>query len=407
MKFSISKKDKIIRGSIHLSGSKSISNRVLIIEALCGKNFEKENLATANDTLLMHQLLHSDEKIIDAHDAGTTYRFLTAFLSVQNGEKILTGTDRMKQRPIGDLVNALRELGASIDYGEQDGFPPLKIAGKKLSGGKIKVKANVSSQFVSALLLIAPTLQNGLQIELSGPVVSEPYIAMTLKLMNYFGIDFSKSGNTISVPHQNYSAKNIFIESDWSAASYFYEMVSLSNEASLELNGLMQNSFQGDSKIAEMMTELGVETSFQPKKILLTKNNQQKTSPLHFNLNDQPDLAPALFCACAGNSRKAIFSGIGHLKYKESNREEALQTELSKCGITFTKKNDGLILEGSFRGTTIPFQTYKDHRMAMAFAPLAFVNGELIIDDPHVVKKSYPEYWNDLEKLGFQILEIS
>lgn len=413
MIYRIRKKNRSITGKLFLSGSKSISNRVLIIEALSGSSFEKKNLADANDTLLLQQLLSSQEKSFNAQDAGTTFRFLTAYLAFKEGEWALTGNERMQERPIGDLVKALRELGAEISYLGKENFPPLKITGGKLRGDFVHVNANVSSQFVSSLLMIAPQLPHGLTIGLTGNVVSEPYIEMTLSLMKYFGVNHSRSGNSIHVPPQPYQPKNIFIESDWSSASYLYEMSAFAGEVDLELNGLTKESFQGDSMIAEFMKSFGVETEFEPEgsreKIHLRKTSPHiypaklQNSRTHFHLNKFPDLAPSLFATAAGLSQKISFSGLDHLAYKESNREEALRNELAKCGITITNAGGNIFVEGNFSATNPRFATYNDHRMAMSFAPLAMLCDQVEIEDPLVVNKSYPGFWEDLKTLGFEI----
>jgi len=407
MIYRIRKSDKNISGSVTLSGSKSISNRVLIIEALSGSHFQKRNLADARDTLLLQQLLQSNQATLDAQDAGTTFRFLTAYLSLKAGAWTLTGNERMQQRPIGGLVNALRRLGAEISYLNKENFPPLKITGGKLNGSHVKISAGISSQFVSALLMIAPMLKNGLTIELEGKIVSEPYISMTLSLMKEFGVKHEYRENMIHVPSQSYRPKDIFIESDWSAASYYYEMAAFAKEINLELNGLLENSFQGDAVMASLMNSLGVATSFAKEKIILTQSSSSLLSPLRFSLSDYPDLAPALFVTAAGLSKEITFSGLEHLAYKESHREEALRKELAKVGVDVSNKNGIITVKGNFQSTDLPFSTYHDHRMAMALAPLALIGEEVLIEDPMVVNKSYPKYWDDLQSLGFEIEEAT
>lgn len=401
MMYKVSKQDRKIKGSIHLSGSKSISNRVLIIEALMQQSIRKSNISDSNDTKVMTALLASNGSTLDAHDAGTVFRFMTAFLALKEGVWILTGSERMKHRPIGDLVDPLRELGAQIEYLGMQNFPPLKITGRKIKGGSIKVLSGISSQFASALLMIAPCMQNGLTIELSGEIVSEPYIDMTLSLMQYFGVPHMRNGNVIRVDPQQYQPKDIFVESDWSAASYYYEMAAFSDETEITLSGLLQHSFQGDAKIATFMENFGIKTTYAIKEIKLTKTTA--SGNFDFHLNDQPDLAPAMLVTCAGLSQSARFTGLHHLQYKESDRAIALQNELSKCGINILKTGEVIKVEGRFIPGQIIFSTYLDHRMAMSFAPLAILCGEIYIDDPMVVKKSYPAYWGDLQSLGFKI----
>jgi len=402
MIYRIRKRNKNISGSIILSGSKSISNRVLIIEALCESPITKRNLANARDTALLQELLQFPAEEYDAQDAGTTFRFLTAYLALKEGEWTLTGNDRMQQRPIGGLVNALKSLGAEISYLNKENFPPLKITGGKLKGDHVKISAGISSQFVSALLLIAPMMKNGLTIELVGKVVSEPYIAMTLALMNYFGVSHEQRDHSIIIPPQPYQPKDIFIESDWSAASYYYEMIAFAEEARLELKGLLENSFQGDAVIASLMESLGVKTEFEEEKIILTRSSSTQ-SATHFQLTDYPDLAPAMFVTAAGLSKTISFSGLEHLSYKEIHREEALLTELARCRTSVKNENGIITVSGDFRANRPQFSTYHDHRMAMSFAPLSMLSDEVLIEDPEVVNKSYPKFWDDLKSIGFEI----
>jgi len=407
MIYRVQKPDKNISGSVTLSGSKSISNRVLIIEALSNSTIEKRNLAEAHDTKLLHQLLHSNQTVLDAEDAGTAFRFLTGYLAFKEGEWALTGNERMQQRPIGGLVNALRNLGAEISYLKKENFPPLKISGGKLTGDQVLVSAGISSQFVSALLMIAPLMKNGLTIELEGKIVSEPYISMTLSLMNYFGVKHEHHENKIHVPAQSYQPKNIFIESDWSAASYYYEMAALADEVDIELKGLLQNSFQGDAVLSSLMKSFGIITQFQSEALTISKMKTNVVPQNHFDLSSYPDLAPALFVTAGGLSKQTSFSGLEHLAYKESHRENALRTELGKCGIEVTNEGGVISVSGKFAAHKPRFKTYNDHRMAMALAPLALICDEVLIEDPLVVNKSYPNYWNDLKMLGFKIEEIN
>lgn len=401
MVYKVSKQNKSIKGRIHLGGSKSISNRVLIMEALMGTEIEKRNLSDSNDTQVLAQLLKSSSATFDAHDAGTTFRFMTAYLSLKEGSWILTGSDRMKQRPIGDLVDPLRELGAQIEYLGKENFPPLKITGGKMKGGRVQVHSGVSSQFASALLMLAPCMKDGITLDLTGNVVSEPYIEMTLSLMDYFDVHHERKENSIHIPCQQYRPQNIFIESDWSAASYYYEMAAFADELDLTLSGLLENSFQGDSVIARLMENFGIETSYQNESVHLQKRVNGNDS--QFDLKDQPDLAPAMFVVCAGLSRAASFTGLSHLQYKESDREEVLRKELSKCGISVVRDGECIKISGRFIPGEHTFSTYLDHRMAMAFAPLAMLCDYIMIEDPMVVKKSYPGYWEDIADLGFMV----
>lgn len=404
MIYQVSKADKKISGRIRLSGSKSISNRVLIMEALMGKTVQKQNLSDSNDTNLLTSLLSATGNEFDAHDAGTAFRFLTAYFAIKEGTWILTGSERMKQRPIGDLVDPLRLLGARIEYLGREGFPPLKITGSSMTGGHVKVQSGISSQFASALLMIAPGMRDGLTLELTGEVVSEPYIDMTLSLMKHFGVQHTRSAASIYIAPQSYQPKDIFIESDWSAASYYYEMAAFSDELELTLTGLLQHSFQGDAKIASFMESFGVATSYSGQEIELSKITP--SAAWRFHLKDQPDLAPAMFVTSGGLSVPARFIGLEHLQYKESDREAALRTELLKCGITIGREGEAITIDGQFRPVSTSFSTYLDHRMAMAFAPLAMLCGSVKIENPAVVKKSYPNYWDDIKSLGFAIIEM-
>jgi 3-phosphoshikimate 1-carboxyvinyltransferase len=404
MNYRVSKKDKSLKGKISLTSSKSISNRLLIIQALCTGKFRIENLATANDTVLLQQLLGSHSNVLDAQDAGTTFRFLTAYLSQKPGAWLLTGTERMQQRPVGILVDALRKIGAEISYGDKEGFPPLKITGKKLFGGEVIVDGSVSSQYISALLLIAPTLEEGLKIQLKGEVFSRSYIEMTLKLMHEFGIEHEWNGNIISISHQLYKPKDITVEADWSAASYWYEMAALADEVDLTLTGLNINSIQGDSVIAEILKSFGLETEYKKNKIRITKKTIPLPEKFIFNVQSCPDLLQTLAVTCAALGVEAEFSGIKNLRIKETDRLQALQNELEKIGSEIKISNDQLsIFNSQLRIPDSILQTYNDHRMAMSLAPLALKLGEVEIDNPEVVKKSYPDFWSDLKKVGFEV----
>lgn len=404
-----------IRGTIALSGSKSISNRVLIIRALCHSPFEIRHLANAKDTTTLQALLASSEPVLDAGAAGTTFRFLTAFLAMRDGTQMLTGSERMKQRPIGGLVDALRTLGADIEYLEKEGFPPLRIGTPAISAipHVLPIKAGASSQFVSALLMIAPTLPNGLTLKLDGPVVSRPYIEMTLKLMRYFGVDSWWEDDHIRIAPQAYQGRPFRVEADWSAASYYYSIAALAEEAELELEGLFADSLQGDACLAEMMESFGVETHFEENGIrILKKPGFKLPQVFEYDFLPCPDLAQTIAVICAGLGVTALFSGLETLRVKETDRIAALRTELKKVGVQFTelppklsKKTDNKyhLLEGKAEFSGIPeFDTYEDHRMAMAFAPLGMIS-PVWIREPGVVEKSYPAFWADLKKIGFSV----
>lgn len=410
MIYTIQKANKSIVGEITLAGSKSISNRALIIRALSGQDFELKHLANAKDTILLNGLLKSDAETLDAGAAGTTYRFLTAYLSMQSGTKILTGTDRMKQRPIGVLAEALKSLGAQIDYLEKAGYPPLKIGTPQQFGqnNKVQIAANTSSQYISALLMIAPTLPNGLVLELMGKIVSRPYIEMTLNLMAYFGVDHSWEGQIIRISPQKYTGKPFTVEADWSAASYYYIMAAFADEVDLQLNGLFENSVQGDAVLAEMMTHFGIQTQFNANGIHLSKSGKASKQAVAWDFLRCPDLAQSLAVICAGLGVPGNFGGVETLRIKETDRIDALKVELGKLNVDIHPEK-GPADQESFQinGTAIfsetpVFETYEDHRMAMAFAPLAMFH-PVAIEEPMVVVKSYPDYYKDLEALGFKV----
>jgi len=401
----------VLKGEVTLAGSKSISNRVLIIQALCKNDFKIEALANANDTELLTQLLQSEEEVLDAGPAGTTFRFMTAYLSLFGGKRVLTGSERMKQRPIKVLVDALQKLGASITYLEKEGFPPLEITSGSISGNKkLAIPANTSSQYISALLLIAPVLPGGLSLELTGKIVSRPYIEMTLGLMQYFGISHQWNDQVIHIPEQSYEAKPFVVEADWSAASYFYALAALSNSADIILNGLFENSLQGDSALIEIFKNFGVKTQFTPKGIRLLKEKTNLPEAFHYDFILCPDLAQTLTVVCAGLGVKGYFSGLETLRIKETDRIQALENEISKGGCHILPYSGNSItgkeifeVTGTFQTSQTPvFKTYEDHRMAMAFAPLALLM-PIEIEDPGVVIKSYPDFWKDFQCLGLNI----
>jgi len=413
MTYTISKPDRHLQGDIYLDGSKSISNRALIIRALCGDFFEIKNLSTSKDTQLMQQLLASHSEVLDAGAAGTTFRFLTAYLATQEGSRTLTGSDRMKQRPIGILVDALKKIGANIEYLEADGFPPLRIHPPENLGATnlLSIPANMSSQYLSALLLIAPTLPDGLELRLEGNLVSRPYLELTLRMMGHFGVRHNWDGDTIFVPPQKYRAREFTVEADWSAASYYYAMAAFSENCDLRLHGLYEGSWQGDAVLGEMMERFGVETIFFKNQVHLSKVPGAEPF-FEQDFLPCPDLAQTLAVVCGGLGVHGLFSGLETLRIKETDRIAALQNELAKVHVFFSKMPDRFskksdkefyMIEGKAQVQDPPvFATYEDHRMAMAFAPLAML-GEIKIEHPGVVGKSYPAFWEDLKKLGFLI----
>ena len=385
MNYKVSHPSKVVNCTIDLPASKSISNRLLIIQSLCEEDFQIKNLSNSDDTIALKKALTSDAETIDVGAGGASFRFLTSFLATQEGrEFIITGTDRMKERPIKELVEALQNIGAEIEYVEKEGYPPLKIKGSAMKGGEISIDGGVSSQFISALLLIAPTLKNGFTIRISGEVVSKPYIEMTLKLMKEFGILHSYNGDEIEIKPQKYLAKDFAVESDWSAAAFWFEIATLSEKCNIKLNGLQQNSMQGDAKASELFQSLGVSFIFENNTLILTKKKTIKF-PKHINLINSPDMYQPLKCSLFALDIHPEITGLKTLKYKETNRIMAVKNELKKL-------SSNKIIE-----------TYKDHRMAMGFAPLSLKFGELKIQDAEVVSKSYPDFWEDLQKGGFTI----
>ena len=397
-----------INATIQLPSSKSISNRALIISALGNGEHQLENLSDCDDTQVMIRALHAQPgETIDILAAGTAMRFLTAYLSVTQGDRIITGTQRMQQRPIQVLVNALRELGAHIDYVANEGFPPLRIQGTTLTKSHITLPGNVSSQYISALLMIGPSLRNGLKITLTGEIISRPYINLTLQLMKDFGGKATwMNDRELLVEPQPYASIPFYVESDWSASSYWYQIAALSNEANITLPGLFEKSYQGDSQVAHIFRSLGVETIYGDKTITLRKNGKP-TERLEYDFINQPDLAQTFVVTCALLGIPFRFSGLQSLKIKETDRMAALICEMKKLGYIL-QESEGSIL--SWEGERCErsqkaIDTYEDHRMAMAFAPACIVLPDICINDPHVVTKSYPRYWEDLQKAGFIIKE--
>lgn len=413
MKILLHKPGRKLEGRIVLSGSKSISNRALVIRALCGDDFPIRQLAEAKDTRLLNALLASPNNIYDAGAAGTTFRFMTAYLASQPGTQILTGTERMKQRPIGVLVDALRQLGARIEYLENEGYPPLKIEGAERFGqqSQLSIAASTSSQYISALLMIAPTLSNGLALKLEGKIVSRPYIEMTLKLMQYFGVAHHWSGDTIHIKPQAYQPRPFTVEADWSAASYYYAMAVFSDKVNLQLDGLFKKSTQGDAVLSEMMKSFGITTTYNSKGIHLSKAaGALIPRSFEWDFLRCPDLAQTLAVICAGLGTRGSFTGLETLRIKETDRIAALQKELEKVQVSLSENPNAeeyYEIEGkaSFSSPFPSFTTYEDHRMAMAFAPLAML-GSIAIEEPDVVVKSYPRFWEDLKTLGVRVEEV-
>ena len=398
--------DKFKDSTIYLNSSKSESNRLLIIKALSEKEIIIKNLSKANDSVLLKNLLESENLVVwDAQDAGTSFRFLTSFLAIKKEHVVLSGTERMKQRPVKVLVDALNKIGAEILYLENEGFPPIYIKGKiNQVKNKLDIPGDISSQYISSLLLIAPLLEKGIEINIEEPFYSRPYVNMTLNLMNSFGIKSEVKGNKISIKNQEFSSGSYIVESDWSAASYWYSILSISdNINNLTLQGLKKKSNQGDSVISELMKSFGVNTQYKEDGIILSKIKFD-TEEIELDFKDCPDLAQTILVVAAYHKIKLKVSGVESLKIKETDRLLAMKNELKKIGCDFYEEDNYWVLEKRSReiDDELSIDTYKDHRMAMAFAPLASKKS-IIINDPDVVTKSYPSYWEDLKKVGFII----
>ncbi|WP_113654648.1 3-phosphoshikimate 1-carboxyvinyltransferase [Pedobacter namyangjuensis] len=422
-----------IDAEIKLTGSKSECNRALVISALSKGTVSVDNLSDAADTELLVKSLKSvvnspeslvdssdsnpntpdsglttqDSQLIDIGPAGTAMRFLTAFLSIQPGSFTLTGTERMKQRPIGILAEALKAIGADISYLENHGFPPLQISGPlKQTNNSVKIKGDISSQYISALLMIAPALTQGLTLEIEGDLTSKPYVDMTLAMLAQVGVNHVWEENKIGIAKQDFNSAKLYVEPDWSAASYWYAIAALADEASIFLPGLNGYSLQGDSKITEIMANFGITSQFKDGGVFLKKDAKPLSRKI-FDLKECPDLAQTIIVVCAALGHDCTFTGLETLKIKETNRVLALQTELAKIGVKLIEKNLSYKLDcsGLFFPEKMFINTYEDHRMAMAFAPLALKIKQLEIEEKEVVNKSYPYFWKDLEKAGFEISE--
>ncbi len=398
--------DKFKDSTIYLNSSKSESNRLLIIKALSEKEITIKNLSKANDSVLLKNLLESENLVVwDAQDAGTSFRFLTSFLAIKKEHVVLSGTERMNQRPVKVLVDALNKIGAEILYLENEGFPPIYVKRKiNQVKNKLDIPGDISSQYISSLLLIAPLLEKGIEINIEEPFYSRPYVNMTLNLMNSFGIKSEVEGNKISIKNQEFSSGSYIVESDWSAASYWYSILSISdNINNLTLKGLKKKSNQGDSVISELMKSFGVNTQYKEDGIVLTKIKFD-TEEIKLDFRDCPDLTQTILVVAAYHKLKLKVSGVESLKIKETDRLLAMKNELKKIGCDFYEEDNYWVLEKRSReiDDELAIDTYKDHRMAMAFAPLASKKS-IIINDPEVVVKSYPTYWEDLKKVGFII----
>jgi len=395
------------QSSITITGSKSESNRLLLLQALYPE-LSIENLSNSDDSVLMQKALRSDAPTVDIHHAGTAMRFLTAyFASRENREVLLTGSSRMKERPIGILVDALRTLGAEISYQENEGFPPLKIVGKNIDNSQVTLKANVSSQYISALLLIASQLGHGLELTLDGKITSVPYIKMTLSLLEEIGVNTNFEGQVIKVLplKEKPLVSSLTVESDWSSASYFYSITALSEEGTeITLSAYKKNSLQGDSVLVDVYKAFGVETTFDKHSITLKKSNVLNSEAImNLDLANAPDIAQTIAVTAFGLGLECYMVGLHTLKIKETDRLVALKIELEKLGANVNITENSLHLSKSDKiNQGVAIDTYKDHRMAMAFAPLG-LKTNININDADVVSKSYPDFWKDLKAIGFQL----
>lgn len=410
MNYQISADIKNLSGTIQLPASKSISNRALIIHALSYSPYPIHNLSDSDDTKVLQAALFSNSSKFDIGHAGTAMRFLTAFLAKVVGEWEITGSERMKQRPIKILVDALTELGANIEYLGEEGCPPLKIFGSHLKGKTIQLDGSVSSQYITALLLIAPTLEGGLTLNLRGDITSRSYIKLTLELMAKFGIRYQWHKNEIIVPEQRYFPIDFTCEADWSGASYWYQIMALVDSGEILMENLVLNSLQGDADIAAWFEYFGVESIQEKTGVILSKTKNNQPDRLDLDFIENPDVAQTMACLCVAKGIPFHFTGLKTLKIKETDRIAALQNELAKFGATLVEPAHGeLAWDGKLDMETkeeLPLvKTYHDHRMALAFAPMALAGLPMRIEDPMVVTKSYPGFWSDLKKIGFEVSE--
>lgn len=398
---------KNLHTTIQLPASKSISNRALILNALSLSSDRVINLSDCEDTQVMIDAFNSNSNQFDVKGAGTAMRFLTAFLAGMKGEWILKGSKRMHERPIHPLVETLNGLGADITYLEKEGFPPLRIKGRRLKGGEAYLSGEISSQFISALLLVAPLMEKGLELHIEKKIVSKPYIRLSIGMMEKYGIRTEWEGNDIRVKPQPYRAASVTVEPDWSAASYWYEMVSLIPGSEVKLPGLKKNSLQGDAHIAALFCDLGVKTEFVPDGVVI-RHIKRKTKKFFHDFINEPDMAQSFAATCCFKGIPFLFSGIQTLKIKETDRVAALIGEMKKLGFVLRETDIGMLEwsgECCFPEKEPVIDTYNDHRMAMSFAPGAIPFGSLTINHPEVVSKSYPGFWKDLRQAGFQIEE--
>lgn len=418
--FTLNSQIQILKGEICLPASKSISNRALILQYLSGHKFILNNISEAQDSQLLQHLLKKvvekkrsgETELIDCKNAGTTLRFLTALLATTPGSWLITGSERMKERPVGELVDGLKKLGASIRYSGKEGFPPIITEGKELAGGFIEMDGSISSQFISALLMIAPAMNNGIILRLKNKIISGPYIEMTLKLLKLFGIDSACNENTIRIEKQDFKTGEMTIEPDWTSAAYWYQMAAFSDEANLVLKNLGKESIQGDAILPEIYENFGVKTEYLPEGIKLAKT-KKVVREFTYDFSNHPDIAQSVIVTCAGLKISGTFSGLESLRIKETDRIMAVCNELRKIGYQIQLQENSVIrldhsnlVYGKHQHAMSPVQpitTYGDHRMAMAFAPLSMMIGPVQIEEPDVVSKSYPGFWADLKQAGVEI----
>lgn len=408
MNLKISNTKKHLSGNIKITGSKSESNRLLILQALY-PGLKISNLSNSDDSHYLQKALESDDELIDIHHAGTAMRFLTAYFSTLEGrEVVLTGSKRMTERPVKLLVDALKKMGADISYEKNEGYPPIRIKGKKLEAKTVSLEANISSQYISALMLIAPSLPSGLQINLEGKITSTPYIKMTLELLQRAGISGTFKGNAIKIEAaQQLGEQTLAVESDWSSASYYYSLAAISESADLKLSTYRKTSLQGDSCLAEIYKQFGVTTTFKEDYILLEKKPGSKPEHIEENLQNSPDIAQTIAVTCLALNVPCYLNGLHTLKIKETDRLVALKTEIEKFGSKVEVTQDSLeLFPQKDLSKNVSVATYNDHRMAMAFAPLG-LKVPFEIEDADVVTKSYPGFWEDFQKLNFEVEKIS
>ncbi len=423
MIYKLTKPDKSLRGTIYLTSSKSESNRALIIQALTKKKFRIRYLSEADDTKTLQEILKSEEFMVhnravknllheveyNVGPAGTTMRFLISYFATRrNIVRTLSGSQRMKERPVSALCNALKQIGADITFTEKDGYPPVRISGKELTGSETVIDGTISSQYISSLLMIAPTLRNGLSIRFEGEIISRPYILMTLKIMEHFGIKAEWMNGTITIPHAEYAAKDFSVEADWSSASYWYSMAALAEDVDLKIIGLRKHSLQGDSIIASMGYFFGVKTEFLDNGIRLTKT-KRLIDRFAYDFSDCPDIALTIAVLASALQMPMVLNGVQSLKIKETNRIQAIINELAKIGVAAENIRDCCIDIKKFTNrspdSSVIFLSYDDHRMTMSLSPLAFTYDGIKIENPDCVKKSYPDFWRDLRNVGFRIEE--